>query len=72
MAAPAGLRHTLGDEHCDQFAKMLGGYGEAVRDPQQIGPALLRAWASGLPSLTNVWIDPDAYAPGTMNQTMHK
>ena len=23
-------------------------------------------------SLINVWVDPDAYAPGTMNQTMYK
>ncbi|MDX6315374.1 MAG: hypothetical protein QOF44_4838, partial [Streptomyces sp.] len=27
---------------------------------------------SGKPSLINVWVDPDAYAPGTMNQTMYK
>jgi acetolactate synthase-1/2/3 large subunit len=64
--------NTLGDVHYDQFVKVLGGYGEEVRDPDQIGAALLRARASGLSSLINVWIDPDAYAPGTMNQTMYK
>ncbi|QUQ62438.1 thiamine pyrophosphate-binding protein [Kutzneria sp. CA-103260] len=64
--------NTLGDVHYDQFAKMLGGYGEEVRDPADIGPALLRARESGKPSLINVWVDPDAYAPGTMNQTMYK
>ncbi|TQS42716.1 thiamine pyrophosphate-binding protein [Cryptosporangium phraense] len=64
--------NTLGDVRYDKFAQMLGGYGEEVRDPADIGPALRRARESGLPSLINVWVDPDAYAPGTMNQTMYK
>lgn len=64
--------NTLGDVRYDEFARMLGGYGEEVRDPADIGPALRRARESGLPSLINVWVDPDAYAPGTMNQTMYK
>ena len=64
--------NTLGDVPYDQFARMLGGYGEEVRDPADIAPALRRARESGLPSLINVWVDPDAYAPGTMNQTMYK
>ncbi|WP_326809155.1 thiamine pyrophosphate-binding protein [Streptomyces sp. NBC_01775] len=66
------LGNTLGDVPYDQFARMLGGHGEEVRDPAQIRPALERARASGKPSLINVWVDPDAYAPGTMNQTMYK
>ncbi|MCX2951647.1 thiamine pyrophosphate-binding protein [Lentzea sp. NEAU-D7] len=77
QAAKYGLErervgNTLGDVRYDQFAKMLGGYGEEVRDPEDIGPALRRARESGKPSLINVWIDPDVYAPGTMNQTMYK
>lgn len=64
--------NTLGDVRYSEFARMLGGYGEEVRDPAGIAPALRRARESGLPSLINVWIDPDAYAPGTMNQTMYK
>ncbi|KPC59550.1 thiamine pyrophosphate-binding protein [Streptomyces chattanoogensis] len=64
--------NTLGDVPYDRFARILGGYGEEVRDPADIGPALRRARESGKPSLVNVWIDPDAYAPGTMNQTMYK
>ena len=64
--------NTLGSVPYDRFASMLGGYGEEVRDPKDIAPALHRARASGLPSLINVWIDPDVYAPGTMNQTMYK
>ncbi len=77
QAAKYGLErervgNTLGDVRYDQFAKMLGGYGEEVRDPKDIGPALQRARESGKPSLINVWIDPDVYAPGTVNQTMYK
>jgi acetolactate synthase I/II/III large subunit len=64
--------NTLGDVKYDEFARMLGGYGEEVRDPSEIAPALQRARESGKPSLINVWVDPDAYAPGTMNQTMYK
>ncbi|MCZ0973051.1 thiamine pyrophosphate-binding protein [Streptomyces albulus] len=71
-AARERVGNTLGDVHYDAFARMLGGYGEEVRDPADIGPALRRARESGKPSLINVWIDPDAYAPGTMNQTMYR
>ncbi len=66
------IGNKLGDVPFDQFASMLGGYGEEVRDPHDIQPALQRARASGKPSLINVWIDPEAYAPGTMNQTMYR
>src|ERR1700688_3788355 len=65
----------LGDVDFEKFAQMLGGYGEAVRDPKEIRPALERAresMASGKVALINVWIDPNEYAPGTMNQTMYK
>jgi acetolactate synthase-1/2/3 large subunit len=64
--------NKLGDVHYDKFAQMLGGYGEEVREPNQIRPALERARESGKPSLINVWIDQNAFAPGTMNQTMYK
>jgi acetolactate synthase-1/2/3 large subunit len=64
--------NKLGDVKYDLFAKMLDGYGEEVREPKDIRPALERARESGKPSLINVWIDPDAFAPGTMNQTMYK
>jgi acetolactate synthase I/II/III large subunit len=64
--------NKLGDVHYDKFAEMLGGYGEEVREPKDIRPALERARESGKPALINVWIDQDAFAPGTMNQTMYK
>jgi len=66
------VANVLSNIHFDRFAEMLGGYGEEVRDPAAIRPALERARASGKPSLINVWIDPDAYSSGTMNQTMYK
>lgn len=64
--------NTLGNVRYDEFARMLGGHGEEVRDPADIAPALQRAHESGKPSLINVWVDPDVYAPGTLNQTMYK
>ena len=64
--------NTLGDIRYGEFARMLGGYGEDISDPDEIRPALERARESGKPSLINVWVDPEVYAPGTMNQTMYK
>ncbi|GAA1023120.1 acetolactate synthase I/II/III large subunit [Acrocarpospora pleiomorpha] len=71
-AARGRVGNTLGDVRYDEFARMLGGYGEEVRDPADIRPALERARESGKPALINVWVDPEVYAPGTMNQTMYK
>jgi acetolactate synthase I/II/III large subunit len=62
----------LGDVDFEKFADMLGFYGEAVREPGQIRPALERAREAGTCAIINVWLDPDAYAPGTENQTMYK
>jgi acetolactate synthase I/II/III large subunit len=62
----------LGEVDFEKFADMLGIYGEAVREPGGIRPALERARASGKCAVINVWLDPDAYAPGTENQTMYK
>ncbi len=64
--------NKLGDVHYDRFAQMLDGYGEEVRRPEDIRPALERARQSGRPALINVWVDPDQFASGTMNQTMYK
>jgi acetolactate synthase I/II/III large subunit len=43
--------------------KALGGAGETVSDPRRIGPALDRAFASGVPYLVNVITDVDAAYP---------
>ena len=42
----------------DQVVTGLGGGGETVTDPSEIGPALDRAFASGIPYLVNVLTDP--------------
>jgi acetolactate synthase-1/2/3 large subunit len=50
----------------DQVVAALGGAGELVTDPEQIGPALDRAFASGVPYLVNVITDvAAAYPRGT-------
>jgi len=68
--------NLLGDVPFGKFAEMLGGYGEEVRDPAQIAPALQRARESIRKSrrsaVVNIWVDPREYAPGTKNQTMYK
>ncbi len=43
----------------DKMVEALGGYGELVEHPEEIRPALERAFASGLPACVNVLIDPD-------------
>jgi acetolactate synthase-1/2/3 large subunit len=47
----------------DEVVKALGGAGETVTDPGQIGPALDRAYASGVPYLVNVITDVNAAYP---------
>lgn len=47
----------------DQVVSALGGAGETVTDPKQIGPALDRAYAAGVPYLVNVITDVEAAYP---------
>jgi acetolactate synthase-1/2/3 large subunit len=47
----------------DEVVRALGGAGELVTAPAQIGPALRRAFASGVPYLVNVITDVDATYP---------
>ncbi|MGD9959504.1 acetolactate synthase [Nocardioides sp.] len=47
----------------DDVVKALGGGGETVTDPRQIGPALDRAFDSGVPYLVNVITDVNAAYP---------
>lgn len=47
----------------DDVVKALGGAGETVTDPKQIGPALDRAYAAGVPYLVNVITDVEAAYP---------
>ncbi|MBB1035365.1 acetolactate synthase [Dietzia sp. CQ4] len=47
----------------DEVVRALGGAGEMVTDPAQIGPALDRAFASGVPYLVNIVTDVEAGYP---------
>jgi hypothetical protein len=49
------------------IATALGGNGELVTDPAQIGPALDRAFASGVPSIVNIVTDPADIYPRSSN-----
>jgi acetolactate synthase I/II/III large subunit len=47
----------------DRVVEALGGHGELVERPEQIRPALERAFKSGLPACVNVMCDPHAEYP---------
>jgi acetolactate synthase I/II/III large subunit len=49
----------------DEVVRALGGAGELVTDPARIGPALRRAFDSGVPYLVNVITDPEVEYPRT-------
>ena len=70
------IGNKLGDVEFGKFGEMLGGYGEEVRDPNELQPALQRAREAiartGKCAVVNVWIDPNEFAPGTKRQTMYK
>jgi len=51
----------------DKVVEALGGHGEFVERPADIGPALDRAFASGLPALVNVACDPHTSYPRSAN-----
>jgi len=47
----------------DKVVEALGGYGELVDRPDEIRPAMERAFRSGVPACVNVICDPDAEYP---------
>jgi acetolactate synthase I/II/III large subunit len=51
----------------DEVVRALGGGGETVTDPDEVGPALDRAFASGVPYLVNVVTDPSDVYPRSSN-----
>jgi acetolactate synthase-1/2/3 large subunit len=51
----------------DEVVSALGGAGETVAHPDQVGPALDRALASGVPYLVNVLTDPTVAYPRSSN-----
>jgi acetolactate synthase-1/2/3 large subunit len=56
-----GDRRVVGTElgliRYDKVVEDLGGYGELVQDPEEIGSALGRAFASGVPACINVVVE---------------
>ena len=51
----------------DEVVRALGGHGELVERPDELMPALERAFASGKPALVNVLTDPDVAYPRRAN-----
>jgi acetolactate synthase I/II/III large subunit len=51
----------------DQVVSALGGHGELVERPDELRPALERAFASGKPALVNVMTDPEVVYPRKAN-----
>jgi acetolactate synthase-1/2/3 large subunit len=51
----------------DEVVSALGGHGELVRSPDELQPALDRAFASGKPALVNVLTDPEVVYPRKAN-----
>jgi acetolactate synthase-1/2/3 large subunit len=51
----------------DEVVAALGGAGETVSSPDGIGPALQRGFASGVPYVVNVLLDPAAVYPRSSN-----
>jgi thiamine pyrophosphate-dependent acetolactate synthase large subunit-like protein len=51
----------------DEVVRALGGAGELVTSADDIGPALDRAFAAGVPYLVNVMTDPDDVYPRSSN-----
>jgi len=51
----------------DEIVATLGGHGELVSSPDELRPALDRAFASGKPALVNVLTDPSVVYPRRAN-----
>jgi acetolactate synthase-1/2/3 large subunit len=47
----------------DRVVEALGGHGELVERPEDVAPALERAFRAGVPACVNVLCDPDAEYP---------
>jgi acetolactate synthase I/II/III large subunit len=51
----------------DEIVRTLGGHGELVERPEDLRPALERAFSSGQPALVNVLTDPSVVYPRKAN-----
>ncbi len=62
MGEERAVATSLAPTHYEKVVEALGGYGEFVEQPDEIVPALERAFASGKPACINVMIDPKGMA----------
>ena len=62
MGEERAIATSLAPTRYDKVVEALGGYGEHIEDPDEIGNALERAFASGKPACINVTIDPKGMA----------
>jgi acetolactate synthase-1/2/3 large subunit len=51
----------------DQMMEAFGGRGELVTEPEEITPALKRAFDSGEPTVVNILTDPEIAYPRSSN-----
>jgi acetolactate synthase-1/2/3 large subunit len=51
----------------DEVVRSLGGAGEVVHRPEDVGPALDRAFEAGVPYLVNILLDPGVAYPRSSN-----
>jgi acetolactate synthase-1/2/3 large subunit len=52
----------------EEMVKALGGFGIYVEKPEELRPALEKAFSSGLPSCINVKTDPQAVSPDSRRE----
>ncbi|MBL8154585.1 MAG: hypothetical protein JNM70_10405, partial [Anaerolineae bacterium] len=67
IGAERAVATSLAPTRYDRVVEALGGYGEYVERPEDILPALERAFASGKPACVNVALDPDGLAKTAPN-----
>ncbi len=58
MGEERAVATSLAPTRYEKVVEALGGYGEFIEQPDEIVPALERAFASGKPACINVMIDP--------------
>lgn len=62
VGAERAIATSLAPTRYDKVVEALGGYGELVEQPEEIAPALARAFAAGKPACVNVMLDPEGMA----------
>ena len=60
----------IGQIHYQKFVESMGGFGMLVEKPEEIRPAIEKAFASGKPACINVLTDPTAVGPGALALAM--